>query len=146
MKVTVVLWIPNPFLLQVTKKNQTFSKCHCKTSEIWPKISIKENLWKRTVRRKAVLLWEKKLSSYFLFFWKILNTFLSANAKLVKFGLKSALKKICEKELSEGKLFCFRKEAVKLFLSAKAVMVLRSHQKIVKFDGAKLFYAATFFK
>ena len=54
----------------------------------------------------------------------------------MKFGLKSALKKICEKELSEGKLFCFRKEAVKLFLSAKAVMVLRSHQKIVKFDGA----------
>ena len=65
-----------------------------------------------------------------------LNIFLSAIAKLVKFGLKSALKKICEKELSEGKLFCFRKEAVKLFLSAKAVMVLRSHQKIVKFDGA----------
>ena len=67
---------------------------------------------------------------------KKIKLFLSVTAKLVKFGLKSALKKICEKELSEGKLFCFRKEAVKLFLSAKAVMVLRSHQKIVKFDGA----------
>ena len=60
MKVTVVLWIPNPFLLQVTKK---------------------------------------------------IKLFLSVIAKPVKFGLKSALKKICEKELSEGKLFCFGKKS-----------------------------------
>ena len=66
MKVTVVLWIPNPFLLQVTKKNQTFSKWHCKTSEIWPKISIKENFCKRTVRRKAVLLWEISCQAVFV--------------------------------------------------------------------------------
>ena len=58
---------------------------------------------------------------------------------IVKFGLKSALKKICEKELSEGKLSCFGKKAVmlyKLFLSAKAAMVLRSQHKNRQIDGA----------
>ena len=54
----------------------------------------------------------------------------------MKFGLKSALKKICEKELSEGKLSCFGKKAVKLFLSAKAAMVLRSQHKNRQIDGA----------
>ena len=42
------------------------SKCHCKTSEIWPKISIKENFCKRTVRRKAVLLWEISCQAVFV--------------------------------------------------------------------------------
>ena len=97
-----------------------FSKCHCKTSEI----SIKEN-WIFSfyyfLRYKSdISTW--KSQSYFefqiLFYYKLqkkIKLFLSDIAKLVKFGLKSALKKICEKELSEGKLFCFRKKAVKLF-------------------------------
>ena len=93
MKVTVVLWIPNPFLLQVTKK---------------------------------------------------IKLFLSDIAKLVKFGLKSALKKISAKELSEGKLCCFRKKLSSCFCLRKLPWFYEVN-KISSFWRCKLFYAASFF-
>ena len=68
-----------------------------------------------------------------------LNTYLSAIANLVKFGLKSALKKICEKRTVRRKAVLLWEKSChtyKLFLSAKAAMVLRSQQKNRQIDGA----------